>query len=167
MREGLSFMKIRGKAVSPGKLAFWAALLVAGIYMIVLPSIELVLDTFRVRPMSEKLEKMTPAQYFQLRTAKLAVFSIFAYAGACIGSFLNVAAASAPRGEPIALRDSACPQCGTPLRRIDNLPIYSYLKLRGRCRTCQAEIPIRYLFVELIGLVVFAALFLYELTTGA
>ena len=100
------------------------------------------------------------------RTAQFAVFGIFTYIGACAGSFLNVVAYSIPRGEGIALRDSKCPQCSTKIKRIDNLPIFSYLNLGGRCRSCSEPIPYRYLLVELMAAAIFGSLFCYELITG-
>lgn len=137
------------------------------VYMIVLPSIDAVLEAYRDRPSSYTIEELTPLQQLRIRSAKFAVFAIFTYFGACVASFINVVAASAPRGESIALRSSACPNCETPIRRFDNLPIFSYLNLGGRCRSCAAVIPIRYFGVEVIGAAIFGLLFLYELVTGA
>ena len=54
-----------------------------------------------------------------------------------------------------------------PIRRIDNLPLISYLNLGGRCRNCLSAIPVRYFLTELIGATIFGSLFLYELVTGA
>ena len=144
-----------------------AALVGLTVYMVVIPSVDAVLEPYRDRPTSYVIEDLTPLEVLRVRSAKFATFAIFAYAGACWGSFLNVAAASLPRGEAIALRSSACPQCQTPIRRIDNLPILSYLRLGGRCHACDVEIPVRYLLVELAGMSIFSLLFLYELVTGA
>lgn len=113
------------------------------------------------------VEKMSFWELLRVRSAKLFVFSLFAYLGACVGSFLNVVASSLPRGESIALRSSACPKCGTEIRRIDNLPIMSYLALQGRCRACKVQIPVRYFAVEVVVGTIFSSLFLYELVTGA
>jgi len=167
LRDGLFAMKKHAKAISSWQIAFAIALLTASIYMIVIPAIDATLEPWRERPTSFKVEQPTPLEILRLRTAKLAVFSFFAYVGACLGSFLNVVAKSAPLGQAIALRSSACPICGSPIRRIDNLPIFGYLRLRGQCRDCKAVIPIRYFLVELTGFTIFASLFLYELVTGA
>ncbi|NPB09844.1 MAG: prepilin peptidase [Thermodesulfobacteria bacterium] len=70
--------------------------------------------------------------------------------GALVGSFLNVCAYRLPRGESIVSPRSRCPSCKTPIRWYDNIPILSYLLLRGRCRFCRAPIPKRYPAVELI-----------------
>ncbi|MFK7770353.1 MAG: A24 family peptidase [Mariniblastus sp.] len=102
-----------------------------------------------------------------LRAAKFLVFAIFTYFGACIGSFLNVVAYCIPRGESVGMRDSCCPKCKTKIRRVDNLPILSYINLSARCRACKVPIPARYLIVELLVGAIFGSLFLYQLVTGA
>jgi leader peptidase (prepilin peptidase)/N-methyltransferase len=70
--------------------------------------------------------------------------------GACIGSFLNVCIYRIPAGRSIVHPGSSCPRCGTMVRFYDNLPILSYLILRGKCRDCQTPITIRYPLVELL-----------------
>ncbi len=72
-------------------------------------------------------------------------------AGAIIGSFLNVVIYRMPRGRSIVRPPSACPQCGSPVRPWDNIPILSYLLLRGRCRDCRVRIPVRYPAVEVLS----------------
>ena len=166
-RDSLIAMRNRAKAISLGKIIVVAAVFATTLYMVVIPTADAFMERFRERPQSFRVEEISPLEVLRVRSAKLVVFAIFAYAGACVGSFLNVVAASAPRGEPIALRSSACPKCGTNIRRIDNLPIFSFLRLRGHCRDCNAVIPIRYFLVELTGLLIFGSLFLYELVTGA
>ena len=101
------------------------------------------------------------------RAAKFLVFAAFTFLGACLGSFLNVVASSAPRGETVTWRDSCCPQCESKIHRIDNIPFFSYINLGGRCRNCQGKIPLRYLLVECAVAGIFGSLFLYELVTGA
>jgi leader peptidase (prepilin peptidase) / N-methyltransferase len=137
------------------------------VYMVVVPSLAALLESFKERPASYVMEELSVYDQLRIRSAKFAVFAIFTYIGACVASFINVVAASAPRGGAIALRSSACPLCGVPIRRVDNLPIFSYLNLAGRCRNCSAVIPVRYFIVELLGAVIFGALFLFELVTGA
>lgn len=167
LRDGTIVSRRRHQLFTPGKLTLWAMAIGLVVYMIVLPSVDAVWEHYRDRPATHVVKELSPWQELRIRSAKLFVFAIFSYAGACVGSFLNVVAASAPRGESIALRSSACPKCGTLIRRVDNLPIISYLRLRGRCRACAVEIPPRYFYVELVGLLIFASLFLYELITGA
>jgi leader peptidase (prepilin peptidase) / N-methyltransferase len=68
--------------------------------------------------------------------------------GAIAGSFLNVVTYRLPRHESVVRPASRCPHCGTPVRPYDNIPILSYLLLRGRCRNCSAKISRRYPLVE-------------------
>jgi len=71
-----------------------------------------------------------------------------AVVGAIFGSFLNVVAYRLPRGESLARPRSRCPQCQTPIKPYDNVPVLSWLALRGRCRRCRAPISARYPLVE-------------------
>src|SRR3954453_23784389 len=68
--------------------------------------------------------------------------------GALIGSFLNVVIWRLPRGENLAVPASHCPSCATAIRFYDNIPVLSWLALRGRCRPCGARISPRYPAVE-------------------
>jgi leader peptidase (prepilin peptidase) / N-methyltransferase len=68
--------------------------------------------------------------------------------GAIVGSFLNVVAYRLPRHESLVTPGSHCPACGTPVKPYDNIPIVSWLLLRGRCRSCSAPISKRYPLVE-------------------
>jgi leader peptidase (prepilin peptidase)/N-methyltransferase len=73
--------------------------------------------------------------------------------GLLFGSFLNVCISRLPRHESIVRPGSHCPQCGEPIRWYDNIPILSWVLLRGRCRECKRRIPIRYALVEVaVGL---------------
>jgi leader peptidase (prepilin peptidase)/N-methyltransferase len=76
--------------------------------------------------------------------------------GLAIGSFLNVVVARLPVGQSLLFPASTCPSCATPIARRDNVPVLSYVLLRGRCRNCRSPIPWRYPLVELVtaGLVV-------------
>src|SRR5499433_202906 len=78
--------------------------------------------------------------------------------GAIIGSFLNVVIHRLPLEQSIVLPASKCPKCLTEIRAYDNIPILSYLILRGRCRACGANISSRYPAVEAITALLFAAL---------
>jgi len=77
--------------------------------------------------------------------------------GAAIGSFLNVVIYRLPRGESLVHPRSRCPACQTQIAGYDNLPVISWLVLRGRCRACEAPISPRYPAVELLTAVSFAA----------
>lgn len=76
------------------------------------------------------------------------LIGVCAVLGLAIGSFLNVVIYRVPRGESIVSPRSSCPSCGTPIRDLDNIPVISWLLLRGRCRHCQAPISMRYPLVE-------------------
>ena len=81
-------------------------------------------------------------------TAGLALLLIFAgLLGLAIGSFLNVVVYRVPAGRSLT-PDSACPKCGTAIRKRDNIPVLSWLLLRGRCRGCAEPISARYPLVE-------------------
>jgi leader peptidase (prepilin peptidase) / N-methyltransferase len=68
--------------------------------------------------------------------------------GVIVGSFLNVVAYRLPRHESLITPASHCPQCATPVKPYDNIPVLSWLLLRGRCRSCGAHISARYPLVE-------------------
>jgi leader peptidase (prepilin peptidase)/N-methyltransferase len=89
----------------------------------------------------------------------MAIFAAFAL-GACLGSFLNVCIWRIPRGESVVTAPSHCTSCGTEIRWYDNLPIISYLVLRGRCRVCHTPYSCRYLVVEAITGLLFTAILL-------
>lgn len=76
--------------------------------------------------------------------------------GLIFGSFMNVAVYRLPRKESLTRPGSHCPCCGAPIRARDNIPVLSYLLLRGRCRDCRAPISIRYPLIELATGVLFA-----------
>ena len=77
--------------------------------------------------------------------------------GLVIGSFLNVVAYRLPRGESLSTPRSRCPSCETPIRPQDNIPVLSWLLLRGRCRSCATPIASRYPVVEALTGLLFAA----------
>ena len=68
--------------------------------------------------------------------------------GALAGSFLNVVVHRLPRRESLVRPASHCPHCGVPVKPYDNIPILSFLLLRGRCRSCSGRISPRYPLVE-------------------
>jgi leader peptidase (prepilin peptidase)/N-methyltransferase len=80
--------------------------------------------------------------------------------GLAFGSFLNVVAYRLPRGESLSRPRSRCPSCGTPVRARDNVPVLSWLALRGRCRGCRAAISWRYPLVEALTAALCAAVVL-------
>jgi len=78
--------------------------------------------------------------------------------GLMIGSFLNVVAYRLPRGESLVRPRSHCTGCGAEVRPYDNVPVLSWLLLRGRCRSCSERISPRYPLVELLTGALFAAI---------
>src|SRR5215218_11468676 len=77
--------------------------------------------------------------------------------GLVVGSFLNVVIHRVPRRESIVWPASHCPHCGEPIRSLDNVPLISYLLLRGRCRNCKERISARYPAVEALTGLLFGA----------
>lgn len=71
--------------------------------------------------------------------------------GLVFGSFLNVVIYRLPRGESISHPGSRCPACGKPIRAYDNIPVISWVLLRGRARCCGASVSVRYPLVEVLG----------------
>jgi len=80
--------------------------------------------------------------------------------GLVVGSFLNVLIHRLPRGESVAFPGSHCPACGAAVRAYDNVPVLSWLTLRGRCRDCRAPIAVRYPAIELANAVLWVAVYL-------
>jgi leader peptidase (prepilin peptidase)/N-methyltransferase len=75
--------------------------------------------------------------------------------GLLVGSFLNVCIGRLPAGESVVTPPSRCPSCGTPLAWRDNVPVFSWIWLGGKCRTCAVPISPRYVIVELATAAVF------------
>ena len=89
------------------------------------------------------------------------VLTLFIFlTGLCIGSFLNVCIWRIPREESIVFPASHCPVCNHPIAPWDNIPILSWLLLKGQCRHCHAPISFRYFFVELLTGALFTGLWL-------
>lgn len=84
---------------------------------------------------------------------------VLVLAGLIFGSFLNVCISRIPRDESIVHPGSHCPQCGRPIRWRHNLPVFSYVLLRGRCADCGQRISPRYPAVELLTAILFVACF--------
>jgi uncharacterized protein (TIGR00730 family) len=77
------------------------------------------------------------------------------FVGGCVGSFLNVVVYRLPIGMSVSRSGSRCPVCRHPIRWYDNVPIFSWINLRAKCRDCHTPISGRYPFVELLVAVVF------------
>src|SRR5579862_1963146 len=107
-----------------------------------------------------QLESLRPI--WQIRCVTPAIFiGIFVFLfGLIIGSFLNVCILRIPGGKSIVLPASACPKCGAAIRPYDNIPVLSYLFLRGKCRSCKTPISSMYPLVELITGILFLACYI-------
>ena len=79
--------------------------------------------------------------------------------GLCVGSFLNVCIHRLPQGQSVVRPRSQCPNCGAPIAAYDNIPLLSFLILRGRCRKCRTPISPLYPTVELLTGLVFLLVF--------
>lgn len=98
---------------------------------------------------------MIPPEYLHL------YFTVLSFAfGAAIGSFLNVCIYRIPLDQSVVRPPSHCFRCNRPVAWYDNIPLLSYLVLRGKCRHCQARFSVRYLVVELLTAVLFLAVWL-------
>ena len=86
------------------------------------------------------------------------VVAAFAFAfGASIGSFLTVVVHRVPRHESLSKPPSHCPNCNTPLAWRDNIPVFGWLRLGGKCRYCKTGISPRYPLIEFTAGALFAA----------
>jgi leader peptidase (prepilin peptidase)/N-methyltransferase len=103
----------------------------------------------------------TTAAQFAFTPLALAIVGLF---GSIVGSFLNVVIHRVPRGESVVHPRSRCPGCRKPIAAYDNIPVLSWLLLRGRCRDCKASISARYPLIELITGIAFAGI---AVTQGA
>lgn len=81
--------------------------------------------------------------------------------GLLIGSFLNVCIYRIPREESIAFPSSHCPKCNTKLKWYDNIPLFSYIFLKGKCRYCGVKISPQYPVVEALNAIIYLILFFY------
>ncbi|MCD4825143.1 MAG: prepilin peptidase [Phycisphaerae bacterium] len=90
--------------------------------------------------------------------------------GASVGSFLNVVIWRMPRGESIVFPGSHCPSCGRAIKWYDNIPLVSWLALRGKCRFCKVSISPRYLLVEaataLLVVGLYACYYIWHVRSG-
>jgi prepilin signal peptidase PulO-like enzyme (type II secretory pathway) len=111
-------------------------------------------------------DELTPAQKYAHRVIVAVTYGWFFAIGACIGSFANVVVYRAPRGLSVFWPPSRCSTCEQPVRLADNVPIFSWLWLGGRCRHCCAPFSIRYMLVELLFGLTFLAFGHWELLSG-
>ena len=94
-----------------------------------------------------EFEDMLHSEYTEL-PFKIMYYTIIFMFGIAIGSFLNVVILRLPKGESLIKRSSHCMTCGTKIRAIDLIPVFSWLLLRGKCHSCGEKISPRYPIVE-------------------
>ena len=81
--------------------------------------------------------------------------------GLLIGSFLNVLIYRIPRDESIAFPGSHCPECDHKLRWYDNIPVMSYMMLKGKCRYCGTKISVQYPLIETFNTIIYVVLYIF------
>lgn len=113
-------------------------------------------------------EVLGPHSTWDLVNNSSMVFVLLWYmaVGAAIGSFLNVVAYRLPLGMSLNDPPSRCPFCETKIGRFDNIPVFGWFLVRGRCRACREPIAWRYPFVEFLAALLFGLLFQFELMRG-
>jgi len=149
-----------------GPILVTVGLLVLGwvLYALVLPMLEIrhTIATSKWKISPDDLEVSLTFR-IMLRTCEYLSCFWFFFLGASIGSFINVVANRTPQGKSIISRGSHCPFCDSKLGVYDNIPVFGWIALRGRCRTCHLPIAPRYLIMEIIVGAIFMTLALIEL----
>ena len=87
------------------------------------------------------------------------IYIIIGLLGLCIGSFLNVVIYRVPRDLFLSQKRSVCPHCKKQLKWFHNIPLFSYLFLKGRCGFCREKISIRYQMVEMVNTLLYLFFF--------
>lgn len=157
-----------GVAPTHGRRIAW--LIVLGgifIYMVVVPSVGQLIDTWREPSrMGKVLTDMTMAEQIRLHSVSGVVMLTFLAMGASIGSFLNVVIFRVPRRRPLLWPPSSCASCHTRIAGKDNIPIFAWILLGGRCRTCHQPLSIRYPIIEAVVAAYFVLFYYVELLSG-
>jgi leader peptidase (prepilin peptidase)/N-methyltransferase len=119
-----------------------------------------------IKPIRFEPIDLSPQQ--KVRIVALTTFGIawFFWLGAVLGSYLNVVVYRMPLGLNTVAPVSRCPKCQTAIRPRDNIPILSWLLLRGRCRACGEPISSRYVIVESIMGLLFVLLLCFDVLSG-
>jgi leader peptidase (prepilin peptidase)/N-methyltransferase len=137
-------------------------------YLVLLPVGEMIVNA--IGPKSKRAimvsTDMTLWQLVQLKIIEGLTAFWFFFFGATMGSFLNVVVYRLPLGRSVVFERSSCPSCGQKILGRDNIPIFGWLLLHGKCRACNVPIPVRYPLIELLTGCVFLALYFIELISG-
>lgn len=112
-------------------------------------------------------ENMLHSEFTEL-PFKIMIYTIVFLVGIAVGSFLNVVIIRLPRQESLIKRSSHCMTCGTKIRPIDLIPVFSWLFLRGKCHNCGSKISARYPIVEALnGLLYVLTLYVLDINAKA
>ncbi len=145
-----------------------AAILVAVslfIYLVVVPIVQWVVDLNTEKPTMYVVNDQTLEERIRGFVVKAIGVVWFFALGATTGSFLNVVVYRMPKGRSVT-GSSHCPYCTARIRLSDNIPVFGWLMLGGRCRTCRLPISARYPIVEFVMAAIFGILLFVELLTG-
>lgn len=149
------------------RIAIWGFGVIFLVYMVLIPTAAFVVEVILPSdPAAAYKDKMSLGERVRLRSMEAMTGFMFFALGATIGSFLNVVVFRMPRGESVVFRPSRCPKCETEIKGRDNVPIFGWLLLNGRCRACEVPISSRYPIVESIMATIFLLLFFVELISG-
>lgn len=145
----------------------WLAMIIMGLlaYSFLLPMAIHSMESDDPRVLRRQ-ETMPLSQMIEVHSMKAFAVLWIVSLGATVGSFLNVVAYRMPRNKSVVFNASRCPKCNSNIRPTDNVPIFGWLRLEGRCRTCGNSISSRYPIVEALTAVIFLLLFSVELVSG-
>lgn len=145
----------------------WLAMIILGVlsYSFLLPMAIHSLDSDDPSVMRRQ-EKMPLSQMIEVHSMKAFAVLWIVSLGATVGSFLNVVAYRMPRNKSVVFNASRCPKCNSNIRPTDNVPIFGWLRLEGRCRNCGNSISSQYPIVEALTAAIFLLLFSVELVSG-
>lgn len=150
------------------KILKWLLFVVLIVLFLFLPTIEFFSGNSTLQNSTSSSEIDDQSLYDLIlfyATSLVATLSFFAL-GAAVGSYLNVIVYRVPRKLPLTFSRSSCPACDAPIKLSDNIPIISWLRLKGRCRDCQAPIDIQYPLVEFTVAAIFSIFYFRELISG-
>ncbi len=145
------------------------AILIAAffVYMVMVPAIGMVIEAISKPKVSSRvLTDMTLSESMRLHSVSGVVMLCFLAMGASIGSFLNVVIYRLPRCKPLLWPPSSCGSCGTRIQGKDNIPIFAWIFLGGRCRHCHTAVSSRYPLVEVAVAAIFVLFYYVELLSG-
>jgi len=135
-------------------------------FLVVWPAVDAATASRSGTAAVRNLPDLDEAERVRMWAIELFTIAWIFFFGGTIGSFINVVAYRMPQGMSVVWRPSHCPRCSAKIRARDNLPVFGWLLLRGRCRDCGLPVSIRYPLVELLMATVFLLLLKAELLSG-